>query len=73
MKLNLKKKEIEAIQKLLNAHSGYGGQNPNCDTCYEAYLNILNQTNIQAVTEEDIIEAKKRLKNKKYKLYEAKE
>ena len=46
-------KWIEAIQKLLSAHSEAGGTIPSSNVCWNAFISIEEQTGISKYTEED--------------------
>lgn len=59
MKVELTKAQLEAIQKLLQAHSGAGGCIPNADVCSNAFENIEKQTGIIHVTDLDLKRNKK--------------
>ena len=62
MKINLTKQQIEAIQKLLMAHSSSAGKIPNSDICFNAYKKIENQTRIIHITDLDLKRNKLELK-----------
>ena len=68
MKIDLTKAQIEAIQKLLAAHSEIAGKVPNHNVCWRAYESIEEQTGIEKYTKKDREDSKKRLKDMRWKL-----
>jgi len=65
MKIELTKPQLEAIQKLLSAHSEINGTIPNPGVCWRAFQSIENQTGISKITQKEYNKAVKRLKELK--------